>query len=314
MTSHRWLAGLAVGAALLQASAALASGSYPVLRWVIEGDTQDYALAAPSLPSPNLWDETHGALCALAAAKNLQGVIGTGDIVDTHGWFNLAHSPEAAAADHAYDILDACRLVSVLPAGNHDFYGAFPGELPPPNHSDQYLRFVYARPFAPTAPRRSPTGLSWIQPLGGSFHLLVLPYEADAAEEAWAEQRILTALPGVRFFLLQHEAVDPAQRPQLVASTAAARLAAQFGPQRVPLVIGGHYKPVDKVETFVTPSGTRALFVNFQSFDPLNGNQPYWGYLVWLEFDVASGRWCFWDENLLTGERNRFQATTCWTP
>jgi len=287
------------------------SGYYPVVRWVIEGDTQDFASVGGSLPHPNPWDRAHQTLCGLANAKNLQGVIGTGDIIDTFGWFDRSRSPEAIAADYAYDILDACGLVAVLPAGNHDFYGRFVGDPPPPNNSDRYLGFVSARPRV-SASSRSASGLSWVQPLVAHYRLLVLPYQADQVEEAWARATI-AAKPNLQFFVLQHEAVDPAERPDLVAKTAAARLAAQFGPRRVPVVVGGHYKPTDKVTTFVTAAGVRALFVNFQTLDPRSG-APFWGYVVWLEYNTATGRWCLFDENVLTGERNRFEPTTCFTP
>jgi hypothetical protein len=287
-----------------------------VTRWVIEGDTQTYALAGKTLAHPNPWDQAHQWLCSNATAKGIQGVIGTGDVIYRHGAYGADLSAferlEERAADYAYDILDACGLESVLPIGNHDVYGQAPGYAGPPNHTDRYLGFLGARPLhRPVA--RSPSGLSWIVGLAGSFSLLVLPWEASTAEESWARTTIANSNASERFFIIQHEGVSPTALPALATWVAAGRLAAQFGPQKVPMVIGGHHIQTDKVQTGVNSAGQRSLFVNFQEMDPRN-SQPFWGYVVWLEYYHATGRWCIYDENVLTGERNRFQPTVCWVP
>lgn len=297
--------------------AAHANGNYPVTRWVIEGDVQSFSLAGQSIPHPNTWDRTHQWLCSNASAKSIQGVIGTGDTVYRYGAYG-ADLPaslrlQERVADYAYDITDACGLESILPVGNHDVYGLTYGYKGPPNHTDRYVGFLQTRPLH-RPDRKSPSGLSGTWGIAPNFSMLVLPWEADAAEEAWARTTIASSSSAERFFILQHETVHPNLLPNY-PGTPAGRLAAQFGQRKVPMLIGGHFIVTDKVQTGVNSAGQRSLFVNFQEMDPrTNYAQPFWGYVVWLEYHHATGKWCFWDENVLTGERNRFEPTTCWVP
>jgi len=304
--------------AWLLCGAAQANGNYPVTRWVIEGDTQSFSLSAKTLAHPNPWDRAHQWLCANAVSKNIQGIIGTGDIIYRYGTFgsDLTSSLrlEERAADYAYDITDACGLASILPAGNHDVYGLTHGYSGPPNNTDRYLGFMKTRPLHRPV-KKSPTGLSWTWGLAPNFSLLVLPWAANAAEESWARTTIANSPSAERFFIFQHEGITPTLLPTIPSWIPAGRLAAQFGQRKVPMVIGGHHLQTDMVQSRLNSLGQRGLFVNFQEMDPrTNYSQPFWGYVVWLEYHHSTGKWCFWDENVLTGEKNRFEPTTCWVP
>ena len=313
----------------LFAIAANANGNYPVIRWFIEGDTQTYVWVNKWLAHPNPWDNTHSWLCSNAVAQNLQGVIGTGDVIQRHGAYgsdlDAVMRAEELTADYGYDILENCGLAVALPAGNHDVYGTCGGATPtvgcppPPSTTDRYLGFMLARPsHTPSSASHSPSGLSWTQGLFANYMLLVLPYAADANEEAWAYQRIATSPAAQRFILMQHEAVEPVNGPgggmRLLPGTASEHLANAFGVTKVPMLMGGHYIGVtDRVELGVLPTGQRMLFVNFQETDPAT-SLPFYGSGVWLEYQTASGQICVYDANVLTGQTNRFQPTTCWVP
>jgi hypothetical protein len=150
-------------------------------------------------------------------SHNIQGIIGTGDIIERYGSYgsgigSLAQD-DVDRVDYAFDITDACGLRQVPTAGNHDAYGwcnanqppyAGPDCSSPPIYWDRYLAFVNARPST-SAPgsRRSKSGLSWIEALTTKVKLVVLPYAADSAERDWAIAQMGT--PADTFFILQHE-------------------------------------------------------------------------------------------------------------
>ena len=285
-------------------------------RWLIEGDTQNWVAHAGAgvfvlstgtwvyyYTPPSQWDATHTWLCANKSALSLRGIIGTGDIVPTPD--APPNGPEYwVSADYAYDITDACGIPAALPAGNHDWSASA-------GWSD-YTAFLASRPLhAPVA--QSASGMAWVELLADEFWLMVLPFGASTSDENWASNYIANAPAGTRFFVFQHDAVDPGYPGTIPTTRAAGRIAQTHGYAKVPVVIGGHFTPADHVQSWTNSLGQRALLTNYQRKAPPNAGYN-WGAMTWLTYSSASGRWCFNDFNQITGVEHAFEPPTCWVP
>lgn len=303
---------------LLLAGAPVAAQDFRT--FVLEGDTQSHARQDGDEEDVPHLELMHEWYCDQKEELGIEAIIGTGDVIETLGKFDYlpfgAERTEGEVVDAAFDITEACGIRTILPNGNHDYYGSCANGLPPApgcgiapiNNPSAFDAWKAANRPAIQAPPES-FGGAFVEELVEDLKLLVLPYIASAAVEAWAADYIARNDCDT-FFVLQHHAVNPSSQPSIPTTTAAGRLVDEFGGERIPLTIGGHWSSSDPVSYSAGVDGKRSLFSNFQWLDPLTGAH-YAGNVTMLRIDVETGEVCVWDQEVLTGQLYRFQALTC---
>jgi hypothetical protein len=266
---------------LMLGSLAASHAGTSVRSYVIQGDTQNWSYTSLSASD---WYAAQRALCKIGASR----IIGTGDIID-----NRDSATQWARADVAYDITDACGLPATLPAGNHDV------ERSGGTDFRAYDAFLAKRPLHRPLARY---GHAWIDRLELGYVVAVLPWMPRPAEVSWLESWLATHT-GERAIFVQHEAIEPVTATR---SSAARLLTTRFG-ARIRAVIGGHFLPTDRVQSW--PGRTFTLFSNYQ-LGAVLGTRPQ-GLVTMLDHYLVDDAWCIRTINYLTGERNRFESPRC---
>lgn len=280
--------------------------SEPMARFWVQGDTQTMA-AGISGSTPQAWIEQNEWVCKMRP----EAVLHTGDIVH-----NVTGLTDWNNANAAFDVLDACELRYITPAGNHDYLHDGNPDNPPSWH--HYDFFMTTRDQTRVGKHfRVDThtdGHAWLEHLWEDYYIIVLPFTATPAEESWTLQAARALPQGAKLILLQHWSAwrgGPANPPvrQYIAS------AERAGIQLV-AVIGGHARGIPRTAYLGWPTSDPDLFnlySNFQDYETgyTGGVFDKWG--SWLEIYKATGQLCARSASV-DDRYDLFGGRVCWTP